>query len=54
MTNFITQRVKPAPSMIAAVGSGMQQIGYNHDRNKNIMRIWTVSYLTLIQKLRGR
>lgn len=42
--------------MIAVVNLGMQQICcYNCDGNENISRIWTVSYLTLIQKLgRGR
>lgn len=38
--------------MIAVVNLGMQQICcYNGDGKESISRIWTVSYLTLIQKL---
>lgn len=38
--------------MIAVVKLGMQQICcYNRDGSENISRIWTVCYLTLIQKL---
>lgn len=35
--------------MTAIVNLGMQQTCYNRDGNENTSRIWTVSYLTLIQ-----
>lgn len=38
--------------MIAVVNLGMQQTCCNRDGNEKISRIWTVSYLTLLQKLR--